>query len=215
MHIASQNPPSIKTCQTYTGELVQMPVTLSSLLPWSAEGKTSQMTTFMCSELRASCYELNFRLVFASHHTPEEMIKGQFRSYIKKKKNRYSVLTDVCSTNSQTMQCIPAQWYQNNWNNQGLWQILDWLITNSQTHSLQTSGVKICLPQCCIKIPACVCTSGFKSHIESEIWAALKASPIQWQKLRTDSIGCTQPPWTSKGFSVLPTCRDTLTANSR
>lgn len=86
MHIASQNPPSIKTCQTCTGELVQMPVTLPNLLPLSAEGQTSQMTMFIFAELRASCYELNFRLVFAHHHSPEEMIKGQSRSYIKKKK---------------------------------------------------------------------------------------------------------------------------------
>lgn len=78
MHIASQNPPSIKTCQTYTGELVQVPVTLTNLLPLSSEGKTSSM--------RASCYELNFRLVFANHHTPEEMIKGQSRSLHKEKK---------------------------------------------------------------------------------------------------------------------------------
>lgn len=176
MHIASQNPPSIKACQTYTGELVQMPEHWPTFCPLSSEGKTTQMTTFVFSESRASCYEFNFRLVFANHHTPEEIIKGQSRSYIKKKK--IDILFWLMLFVVQTSKQCSA--FQDNdtkrlWNNQGLWQILDWLITNSQTHSVQTTSVKICLPQCWIKIPASVCTSGFKSHIESEMWAALKS----------------------------------------
>lgn len=132
------------------------------------------MTLF--SESRAFCYKLNFRLVFANHHTPEEMIKGQSRSYIKKKK--IAILFWLMLFVVQTSKQCSA--FQDNdtktlWNNQGLWQILDWLITNSQTHPVQTISVRICLPKCWIKIPAYVCTLGFKSHIKNEIWAALKS----------------------------------------
>lgn len=175
------------------------------------------MTIFIFSESRASCYELNFRFVFAYHHTPEEMIKGQSRTYIKKKK-KIDILFWLVFVVQTSKQCSAFQ--HNDTKITEITRGFDsfWLITNSQTHSVQTTSVKNCLPQCWIKIPACVCTLGFKSHIESEIWAALKSlsHPEAEVKNRFCKICKMQTATrTSKGFSFLSICWETLTANSR
>lgn len=50
MHVASQNPPSIEIFQAYTGELLQIPVTPTNLLPFGFKRQHKPNTHIFITE---------------------------------------------------------------------------------------------------------------------------------------------------------------------